>query len=171
MADTAQSERLQPSLLDRLTDNEPAKKEESRAQRVLSMKKLREGVVRDLLWLLNTTKLDVTQEISKYPEVAKSVVNFGVPDLVGVTASSVDARDLEQQIREAIWNYEPRLKRNSVHVRAAVADGRQAQNTLVFEIEGELWAEPMPIRLFLKTQLDLEDGSVTTVDGTQSESR
>ena len=62
MADPA-SERLQPSLLDRLTDNEPAKKEESRAQRVLSMKKLREGVVRDLLSLLNTTKLDVARDL------------------------------------------------------------------------------------------------------------
>ncbi len=165
MADATQSERLQPSLLDRLTDNEPAKQEESRAQRVLSMKKLREGVIRDLLWLLNTTKLDVTFDLSGYPTVRASVVNYGVPDLAGVTASSVDSRSLEKQIREAIWNFEPRLKRNSVQVRAVVTEGRMAQNTLLFDIEGELWAEPMPIRLYLKTELDLEDGSVTAVDG------
>lgn len=163
MADPA-SERLQPSLLDRLTDNEPAKKEESRAQRVLSMKKLREGVIRDLLSLLNTTKLEVTRDLSAYPAVRQSVVNYGVPDLAGVTASSIDSNHLEQQIRESIWNYEPRLKRNTVQVRALVGE-RMAKNTLVFEIEGELWAEPMPIRLFLKTELDLEDGQVTAIEG------
>lgn len=163
MADPA-SERLQPSLLDRLTDNEPAKKEESRAQRVLSMKKLREGVIRDLLSLLNTTKLDVARDLSAYPAVRESVLNYGVPDLAGVTASSIDSSHLERQIRESIWNYEPRLKRNTVQVRALVGE-RMAKNTLVFEIEGELWAEPMPIRLFLKTELDLEDGQVTAIEG------
>lgn len=164
MADPAQSERLQPSLLDRLTDNEPAKKDESRAQRVLSMRKLREAVIRDLLWLLNATKLEVTQDLAAYPAVRESVVNYGVPDLAGVTASSIDSRDLERRIRESIWAFEPRLKRSTVQVRAVVTDGRMAGNTLTLEIEGELWAEPMPVRLYLKTELDLEDGNVAVVD-------
>lgn len=171
MADATQSERLQPSLLDRLTDNEPGKREESRAQRVLSTKKLRDAVVRDVLWLLNTTKLEVTRDLSGYPDVRRSVVNYGVPDLAGVTASSVDGRALELQIREAIWNFEPRLKRSTVQVRVVAAEGRMAQNTLMFEIEGELWADPMPVSLLLKTELDLEDGSMAAVDGTSGGTR
>ena len=54
MAELTPKERLQPSLLDRLTDDAPAEKVESREQRVLSLTKLRQSVNRDLGWLLNT---------------------------------------------------------------------------------------------------------------------
>jgi type VI secretion system protein ImpF len=39
-------------------------------------------------------------------------------------------------------------------------------NALVFEIQGELWAQPVPLELFLKTEIDLETGnfSVAEVD-------
>ena len=164
MAELTQGERLQPSLLDRLTDNEPAKQEESRAQRVLSMRKLREGVIRDILWLLNTTRLDATTDLSAYPEVETSVVNYGAPELAGVTSSSVDAAQFERRVRDALWAFEPRIKRSTVKVRANIARDTMGPNTLSFEIEGQLWAQPMPTRLFLKTQLDLEDGTVSIMD-------
>ena len=44
MAELTSKERLQPSLLDRLTDDEPDKTQESRDQRVLSANRLRECV-------------------------------------------------------------------------------------------------------------------------------
>ena len=53
MAELTQKERLQPSLLDRLTDDEPPTQQESREKRVLSMHKLRLFVLRDISWLLN----------------------------------------------------------------------------------------------------------------------
>jgi type VI secretion system protein ImpF len=165
MPELSQSERLQPSLLDRLTDHEPAKTMESRAQRVLSVRNLRESVVRDLLWLLNTTRFDAaSRDLSSYPEVAKSVVNYGIPDLAGATASSVDPDALSRAVREAVATFEPRLNRNSLQVRAIVAEDQMAHNTLVFEIEGELWADPTPMRLLLRTELDLETGSVAIMD-------
>jgi type VI secretion system protein ImpF len=33
-------------------------------------------------------------------------------------------------------------------------------NALVFEIAGELWAQPVPLELFLKTEIDLESGEI-----------
>jgi type VI secretion system protein ImpF len=62
-------ERLQPSLLDRLTDDEPDKQVESREQRVFSLARLREAVLRDVAWLLNTTNLEAGADLSAYPEV------------------------------------------------------------------------------------------------------
>jgi type VI secretion system protein ImpF len=53
MVELFPKERLQPSLLDRLSDDEPYKKMESREKRVLSFQKLKLSVVRDLEWLLN----------------------------------------------------------------------------------------------------------------------
>ena len=47
-------DKLQPCLLDRLTDDEPEKKEESRIQRVISLQRYKAGVLRDLEWLFNS---------------------------------------------------------------------------------------------------------------------
>jgi type VI secretion system protein ImpF len=57
MPELSHKERLQPSLLDRLTDDEPEVRVESRDKRVLSQEKLRASVLRDLTWLFNTTQL------------------------------------------------------------------------------------------------------------------
>ena len=38
------------------------------------------------------------------------------------------------------------------------------RNTMVFTIEGQLWAEPTPIKLFLKTEVDLETGDIAVMD-------
>ncbi|MEJ1354416.1 MAG: type VI secretion system baseplate subunit TssE [Candidatus Sedimenticola sp. (ex Thyasira tokunagai)] len=164
MAELTTKERLQPSLLDRLTDDTPDKKQESRDQRVLSMRKLREGVLRDLSWLLNSVNLSAVQDLDEYPEVARSVVNYGMPDLAGHTASGVDIHALERLLRQAILDFEPRLMRNTVKVRLRLADSQMNHNAMTFDIEGELWAQPVPLHMFMKTEIDLEVGQVTVSD-------
>ena len=73
MAELTPGERLQPSLLDRLTDDSPQSKKESRDQRVLSVRRLRACVLRDLAWLLNTTNLGSDFDSKRFPDVAKSL--------------------------------------------------------------------------------------------------
>jgi type VI secretion system protein ImpF len=157
MAELTPTERLQPSLLDRLTDEEPAQSQEGRNRRVLSIQRLRESVLRDVGWLLNTTNMAEKDLKERYPYVARSVVNFGLPDLAGLTASAIDTGELELLVRQAIIEFEPRILPNSLVVRAHGAD-EMNHNALVFEIAGELWAQPVPLELFLKTEIDLETG-------------
>lgn len=159
MAELAPRERLQPSLLDRLSDNEPASTVEPRERRVLSLRTLREGVLRDLAWLLNTTNLLSVTTTPVLPHLANSVLNFGVPGLAGSAVANLDVTALERGIRQAIWDFEPRLVKNTVTVRA-LATGDTRENKLDFEIEADLWAQPYPERLYLKTELDLERGAV-----------
>lgn len=159
MADLTPSERLQPSLLDRLTDDDIGNRQEPRDKRVLSMRALREAVLRDLRWLLNTACLATVQELAGFPLAARSTLNYGMRDLSGHSLSSVDVAELERCLRQAIWDFEPRILRESVQVRAiAVEDKSHGRNQLVFEIEGDLWGQPLPERLYLKTQVDLESG-------------
>jgi type VI secretion system protein ImpF len=158
MAELAPRERLQPSLLDRLSDDEPTSTVEPRERRVLSLRTLREGVLRDLAWLLNTTNLLSVTTTPVLPHLANSVLNFGVPGLAGSAVANLDVTALERGIRQAIWDFEPRLIRSSVSVRAAA--GEVEHNKLIFEIEADLWAQPYPERLYLKTELDLERGAV-----------
>ncbi|MEO0974615.1 MAG: type VI secretion system baseplate subunit TssE [Pseudomonadota bacterium] len=165
MADAPVGDRLQPALLDRLTDREPDKKEESRARSVVSLRRLRESVIRDLGWLFNTTRYSVTDDLSAYPRVAKSVINYGITDLSGKVTSSLDPRELERSIRQAVIDFEPRVLPNGIppdgiRVRVNVSDDDSRHAAVTFEIEAALWAQPTPTRLFLKTRVDLESGDV-----------
>ncbi len=98
MAELTPSERLQPCLLDRLTDDEPGKTVESREKRVFTTRQMRRAVLRDLSWLLNTARKLDPETDSEAPEVATSVLNYGVPDLCGVTSSGIDLAGLRRTL-------------------------------------------------------------------------
>lgn len=160
MAELTSKDRLQPSLLDRLTDDEPDQAQESREKRVLSMSRLRECVLRDLAWLLNAARLPSSQEVERYPFAARSVINFGLPPLSGSIVHNLDINELENILCQAIRDFEPRILRNTVKVHVILAQDQMSHNTLTFEISGDLWAQPLPLQLYLKTEIDLESGQV-----------
>jgi type VI secretion system protein ImpF len=165
MAELTTQERLQPSLLDRLTDDEPTKAEESREKRVISATRLRDCVSRDISWLLNCVNLGTNEDLGNYPEVSRSVLNFGIPDLTGVALVGVDADMLQRRVKDAILAFEPRLTANTLRVTAKVSDGRMDRQSLIFNIESEMWAQPIPLNLYLKTEVDLETGKFKVSEG------
>jgi len=165
MAELTTQERLQPSLLDRLTDDEPGKQEESREKRVISATRLRDCVTRDISWLLNCVSLDASADLSDYPEVSRSVLNFGIPDLTGVALSGINADVLQRQIRDAILAFEPRLTANTLRITVNSNSTRMDRQALMFNIESEMWAQPIPLNLYLKTEIDLETGNFKISEG------
>jgi type VI secretion system protein ImpF len=161
----SEGDRLQPALLDRLTDEEPTQKTETQANAVISKGRLKRTVLRDLIWLFNTTAHHTSDQLDLYPEVRKSVLNFGIPVLSGKNFSGVDWRDLEQQIRDAILIFEPRILPDSLVVKAvAPADALGHHNLLQFELRGDLWSMPFPVELLLRSELDLETGYMKLTD-------
>ena len=161
MAELTPEEKLQPSLLDRLTDDAPEKRRESRDKRVLSLDRLREGVLRDLGCLLNSSQLGANEDLEEFPLAAHSVINYGMPDLAGIPSSGIDSVMLERMLRQVIVDFEPRIMRDSVKVRILQDEDAMSHNALTFEIEGELWAEPSSLHLLVKSEVDLESGDVT----------
>jgi type VI secretion system protein ImpF len=161
MAALTPQERLQPALLDRLIDDEPAKTVEPREARVLTKTQLREAVLRDLAWLFNTTKLTEDIDWSAYPYAARSVINFGLPALSGETASTLDVIGLEADVRRAILEFEPRIMASTLKVEAEVTDlSMDHHNVVSLRISGNLWAQPVPFEMLLRTEVDLETGQV-----------
>jgi type VI secretion system protein ImpF len=114
--------------------------------------------------LFNTTNLKATEDLDEHPHVIRSVLNYGMPDLAGKTTSGVDTVALEQAIRRAILDFEPRLVARSLRVKLFVDEKQMNHNAMSFDIEAELWAQPLPLRLFLRTSVDLENGSVDVLD-------
>jgi len=165
MAATDLRDRLQPALLDRLTDEQPELSRDADDRRVLNKQQLRQAVLRDLSWLLNAVQ-PLGAQAEHAPHAAASALNYGLPPMAGQLASKVDVPDLEQAIRRAILNFEPRILAHSLSVKA-VASGAMidAHNIIEFEIRGLLWAQPIPLELLLRTQLDLEAGQVKVRDG------
>src|SRR5260370_26870909 len=114
MADLTPQERLQPSLLDRLTDENPQSGVESRDQRMISWQRLRDAVRRDLAWLLNCVHLEATQDLSDWPLVARSTLNYSMPETTGVPLANINIETLQKRVRQAILDFEPRLVPNNL---------------------------------------------------------
>ncbi|AZR34975.1 type VI secretion system baseplate subunit TssE [Xanthomonas vasicola] len=167
MAELTQQERLQPSLLDRLIDDRRHELAESRDARAISPAKLRDCVMRDLAWLLNCIRHWHEDALQDYPHVASSVLNYGIPDLAGARLAGLDVIELQNRIRTAIVAFEPRLAAASLQVTAKVDTGRMDRMSLSFVIDSELWAQPLPLALYLRTDLDLETGRFNLSSGTR----
>ena len=163
MAELTPSERLQPCLLDRLTDDDPGNKEESRNQRVVSLQKYKRGVLRDLEWLFNASAHLPAEgqkqfRLEDYPEAYRSVLNFGTRHLCGLIAPNME--ELERQLSAALQLFEPRVLRHTLTIKATIE-----RNMIGFELHAELWANPMSEKLFIKTNIDLETGQCLLGDG------
>ncbi len=164
-------EPLRASLLDRLLDDRPAARSEARDRVELTIDELRKTVLRDVGWLLNTSRLGDEDSFDGAEDAAHSVINYGVPDLVGLTSAGLDSARLEAEIRRSILDFEPRIVARTVRVRVEVPEAEMGRNAVSFMIEGQLWAEPAPVPISLRSEVDLETGTVSVRDdaGTKAE--
>ena len=161
MATPRAQDRLQPALLDRLTDDDPESQVESAEARVISRNRLRDSVLRDLAWLFNATSSGAETDWSRAAHARKSVVNYGLPPLSGQTASTIDPTLLQQRVRQAILDHEPRILKDTLVVEAIVTEVQlDHHNQIGLRISGQLWAQPVPLELLLHTDIDLETGRV-----------
>jgi type VI secretion system protein ImpF len=163
MSVTMPPERLQPSLLDRLTDDAPQQPVESRQERFFSARRLREAVLRDLRWLLNASR-SLPPEDAHAPGMDAGVLDYGLPELAGRCASSLDVERLAREVRECVRRFEPRILPASLDVRVLDRPQDGPAQQLSLRIEGELWAVPAPLRILVNTCFDLESGRVIVAD-------
>lgn len=157
---TPAGRRLTPVLLDRLTDHAPHEAREADGAFMLTRALLRESVLRDLRWLLNTTNLEATVDLGPYAGVRESVINFGTGALAGLRMSEIEWTDIERTIREAILAFETRIVPDSLQVKCVEnnSDSLLHHNLLVLEIRGQIWAVPYPFEFVFRSEVDLENG-------------
>lgn len=145
-----------PCLLDRLVDESPGHKADPLQRRTVSLPEYRTAVLRDLRWLLNSACHLEGEPLYDYPMVRSSVLNYGTRDLAGMTSNSFDELKLEQDLRDSILAFEPRIIPDSLQVRIS-RDGSE-DGKIAFEIDGQLWALPYAERVMFRTEMDLETG-------------
>jgi len=160
MRDVLSSEAILPCLLDRLIDDSPGVTRETHYRQSLTLTHYRKSVLRDLGWLLNSPSHLLTEAIAQFPEVSKSVLNYGTPDMCGKSSSTLNSRDLENQITESITQFEPRIMPHTLVVRVVPPEKDATPNIIAFKITGLMWANMVPEEFFLETRLDLETGEL-----------
>ncbi len=158
MNERLSSEAILPCLLDRLCDDQPDNRRETGFHQHMTLTAFRRSVLRDLANLLNTPNHSNNEGISRLPEVAESVLNYGKPDLTGKAASTLRPRELEVDLALAIKRFEPRILPDSLVVRVIPGVNKAAPNLVGFEIHGLLWANPLPEQFQIATEIDLETG-------------
>jgi type VI secretion system protein ImpF len=135
---------------------------------VVNRERLRAAILRDLGHLFNSAAMVTAGEFEGYPEVERSVLNYGLPALSGRTASSLDPLAMEEMVRRCILAYEPRILPATLRVEAVVTgDQLDHHNRIGLRIHGMLWAQPVPLQMLLQTDIDLETGWVEIKDLTR----
>ncbi len=159
MADLTILDRLQPSLLDRLTDHDPEDLREARDSRVIDIKRLREILRRDLAWLLNTANAEQMIDETLYPNAANSVLNYGISKVSGDFSTGDKAEQIRKAISAAITQFEPRILPNSIRVSLRTEDTKTA-SVISYDIRADMWAEPLPLELYLRSEIDVTTGEL-----------
>jgi type VI secretion system protein ImpF len=162
MAEQKFEKALQLGLLDRLLDYEPDTRSEPVITRAESLRRFRASVKRDLEALLNTVRISF--EIPEScPELRKSLLNYGLPDVSSMSLQSpTDERRLLRGLEQAIETFEPRLSRARVTSSETMTSSMQAVR---FHVEALLLIDPAPERIAFDTVLEISKGAYSIKEG------
>jgi len=118
---------------------------------------LRATVLRELNWVLNTTHLAATQPLDATPEVASSVLNYGVADMSGKLLNRRAIQNRAREIREAISAFEPRIDSRSLDVEPQASPERP--NAVTFVIRGDVTNAVNAMPVEFKTDVEIDTGA------------
>ncbi|GAB4512858.1 MAG: type VI secretion system baseplate subunit TssE [Roseibium sp.] len=122
-------------------------------------------VRRDLQALLNTVNLNSTQDLSDFPEVETSIINFGLPDLSVHVVDTVRIDRLADDIREALIRFEPRMDPRTLQVlRDENSDGDTFK--VRFLIKAEIRCDPIRVGSEFIADVDPAFGRIKIIGAT-----
>ena len=141
MARVDKKKKLRPSVLDRLFDNETHNRAEQDPDHHQLLRELRNSIRRDLEFLLNT-RFYISEPPDEFPELNKSLLNYGLPDLASVNIIDIEKRnEFAKKLEQTLSYFEPRFK--SVKV-SFMENFDKSDRTLRFRIDAVIYADPLP---------------------------
>ncbi|WP_342341640.1 type VI secretion system baseplate subunit TssE [Microvirga massiliensis] len=120
---------------------------------------LRREVARDLEALLNTIALESTQDLSEFEDVRRSVLNFGLPDVVHRSIDEAAVQSIPAEIEAALVRYEPRLVPQSIIVgRDDSIDPKQLK--VRFTVRADLSCDPVNVPVEFVADVEFDTGKI-----------
>ena len=162
MSKAREDQQLVPSVLDRLLDDHPERRQELPKARHQVLRDLKQSVRRDLENLLNTRWRCVSWP-PNLDELDVSLVNYGIPDFTGVNMASPGERErLRHLIEQIVRKFEPRFKTVKVQM---LANRDEADRTMRFRIDAMLYAEPAPEPVIFDSELEPLSSNFSVTSG------
>lgn len=114
---------------------------------------MRDEIKEDISNLLGTVHLGAAVDLTDFPYVRGSILNYGMPDLMSKIMSEFGTAQVQRDLREAIRLYEPRFdsKRLVIQAWEDAGDGRQHVG---FDIRSEMRADPVDVSVFFSAHVD-----------------
>jgi type VI secretion system protein ImpF len=147
---------LMPTLKDRLLDPDSMG---TKGQPGYTLRQILDSVRDDLEELLNT-RCAARLSAAEYPELSRSLVTYGLPDL-GFASTPQHHEEIGHIIERIIALHEPRLR----NVRATLVRARALDLRLLFHIDAELRVDPAP-QVAFETVVELAVGRAHIRDRT-----
>ena len=138
-------------------DRAAARRRSTRAS--LGEEELRRQVSLDVETLMNAVALESTLDLSEHPQVRKSILNFGCPDMSTRTIDEARLDEVREEIAVALQRYEPRLIRDTIKVTRETLEDDDLR--LRYVVRADLACIPVaaPVQFFADVELD--SGAVT----------
>lgn len=129
---------FEPSLLEKLFDDEPRSPATGMAKR-FTLDRFKESVATDIEGLLNSRMVLSEELLAPYVQARRSVLTYGLCDFSGMSlASSHDRKRICESIERTIAIHEPRLR----NVQVSLELDRKGAMVLRFTISALLLAHP-----------------------------
>lgn len=130
---------FEPSLLEKLFDDEPRATAPSRIFKSISLDQYKESVARDLEGLLNSRAAFDEAMLKEYPNCQKSLMTYGLRDFsTRSLANGHDRAEICRLLEQSIARHEPRLH----NVRVTLEGNGRGVGGLHFSIHALLDVQP-----------------------------
>ncbi len=151
---------LQPSVLDRLIDENPDQESDRPKSRGQSLAELRAAVRRDLEAVLNT-RHRCRSWPSDLTELERSLLNYGIPEFTSANmATETQRRIFRDSIEDAIRRCEPRFQTVEVIL---LENADQTDRTVRFRIEALIYADPAPEPIVFDSVIEPSTHNVSVI--------
>ena len=120
---------------------------------------LRLELAEDISQLLNTVNLASAQDLSEAPQVRRSILNYGVPDLASITSDSLGSQSIAAELKALLENFESRLVPGTLNVRSE-AVGDDASGLVRFHVNAEMYSTPVDVAVEFVAEVETESGKV-----------
>jgi type VI secretion system protein ImpF len=120
---------------------------------------LRRHLSQDMASLMNTISLDASVDLTDYPYIQKSIINYGFSDLSALSDKAFATGEMARFIRDTLIRHEPRLIPGTIEINVN-RDAESVTQRLTFDISADMVASPVDVPLDFVAEVDLGAGKI-----------
>jgi type VI secretion system protein ImpF len=120
---------------------------------------LRREVATDLAMLMNSINLESVEDLSSKPEVRRSILNYGIPDLTHRSLDEGGVGAVATEIKRALTAYEPRLVPETIQASRDMRV-RSSDLQIRFLVRADLKCDPINVPIEFVADVEVESGKV-----------